>query len=322
MPKISIIVPIYKVEDYLDRCVKSLVNQTYTNIEIVLVNDGSPDNCPIMCDNYAKEDSRIKVIHKENGGLSDARNYGIKAAQSEYVLFVDSDDYLEPFTCEEFVKILDKGQVDIIAANAKMIENNKVSYMRRYINNDEVSVTGPEFLKQQLTHGIMYMAAWLNLYKTTFLIDNNLQFKVGLLHEDEEFTPRAFLKANNVKVMNMDFYNYIIRSGSITKTDNLAKNGVHIVQTCYELHELYDKLEDQELKALLKDNLVTKYMIGFQIGGLYRSNYKHILKKEFILVNASSKKNKLKARIFFIDIRLYYYLNKAIKFFSSFKRKD
>ena len=91
---ISVIVPIYNVEDYLDRCVDSIINQTYSNLEIILVDDGSPDNCPKMCDDYAKKDSRIKVVHKENGGLSDARNAGMKVATGEYISFIDSDDWI------------------------------------------------------------------------------------------------------------------------------------------------------------------------------------------------------------------------------------
>ena len=91
---ISVIVPIFKVEDYLRKCVDSVINQTYKNLEIILVDDGSPDNCPKICDEYANQDSRIKVIHKENGGLSDARNAGMKIAKGEYVSFIDSDDYI------------------------------------------------------------------------------------------------------------------------------------------------------------------------------------------------------------------------------------
>ncbi|MBQ6857596.1 MAG: glycosyltransferase, partial [Lachnospiraceae bacterium] len=96
MDLISIIVPVYKVEMYLDRCVRSLVEQSYTNLEIILVDDGSPDNCGIMCDRWTEKDRRIKVIHKKNGGLSDARNAGLRIAAGEYIAFVDSDDWIEP----------------------------------------------------------------------------------------------------------------------------------------------------------------------------------------------------------------------------------
>lgn len=111
--KVSVIVPVYKVEKYLDRCVESIVNQTYKNLEIILVDDGSPDNCPQLCDSWAEKDSRIKVIHKENGGVSSARNAGIDAASGEYIGFVDSDDYLDSKMYEELVTQLESSASDI-----------------------------------------------------------------------------------------------------------------------------------------------------------------------------------------------------------------
>ena len=115
---ISIIVPVYKVEEFLDRCVNSLVNQTYRNLEIILVDDGSPDNCPILCDNWAKKDDRIKVLHKVNGGLSDARNHGLETATGEYILYVDSDDYIDLDACSRFVSRLGYYKADIVVGGA------------------------------------------------------------------------------------------------------------------------------------------------------------------------------------------------------------
>lgn len=117
---ISIIVPIYKVENYLIRCIESIVCQTYENIEIILVDDGSPDKCPMICDEWAKKDERIKVIHKKNGGLSDARNAGITIAQGEFLLFVDSDDCIEKDLCESCMNVMD-ADVDIVAFNYRRV---------------------------------------------------------------------------------------------------------------------------------------------------------------------------------------------------------
>lgn len=110
-PLISVIVPIYNVESYLNRCVESIVNQTYQNLEIILVDDGSPDNCPQICDDWARKDSRIKVIHKENGGLSDARNAGMNIATGEYISFIDSDDYVALDFCETMLLVIKKRTV-------------------------------------------------------------------------------------------------------------------------------------------------------------------------------------------------------------------
>jgi len=103
LPVFSLIIPIYKVEKYLDKCVQSIINQTYSNIEVILVDDGSPDNCPWMCEEYEKKDTRIKVIHKKNGGLSDARNKGMSLATGKYIIFVDADDYIALDTCEKLL---------------------------------------------------------------------------------------------------------------------------------------------------------------------------------------------------------------------------
>lgn len=213
---ISIVVPVYKVEKYLERCVDSLIKQTYKNYEIILVDDGSPDNCPQMCDEYAKKYNRINVVHKENGGLSDARNAGVKEAKGEYILFVDSDDWIEESTCEMFAKFVEVRKVDIVAGNAKKIDGEKKTLMSRDEELNNKVVPGKEFLKHQLKSNKMYMAAWLNLYSREFLINNNLEFVKGRLHEDEEFTPRCFLKAQKVIGSNLVFYNYFIREDSIT----------------------------------------------------------------------------------------------------------
>ena len=111
MPNVSIIIPIYNVEQYLRRCVDSVLQQTLENIEIILVDDGSPDNCPLICDQYKAQDNRVKVVHKKNGGLSSARNAGLKIATGEYILFLDSDDWIEPETAEELVSIAEKYRV-------------------------------------------------------------------------------------------------------------------------------------------------------------------------------------------------------------------
>ena len=121
MELISIVVPVYKVEPYLDKCVSSIVNQTYKNLEIILVDDGSPDNCPVMCDAWAEKDNRIRVIHKPNGGLSDARNAGMSAATGELIAFVDSDDWIAPDMYEKLYHRLTEDGSDIAACGVQMV---------------------------------------------------------------------------------------------------------------------------------------------------------------------------------------------------------
>lgn len=312
--KISIVVPIYNVEKYLERCIETLINQTYKDIEIILVNDGSTDKSAFICKSYQEKDKRIKIINKENGGLSDARNFGLNAASGEYVLFVDSDDYIELDTCEKFSKILEINEnLDIVTGNANVIKNSVNEKMNHSHFASESSCTGSQYLKNELSLNCMYMAAWLNLYKVSFLRNNNLYYKKGLLHEDEELTPRIFLKANSVMHLDYCFYNYIIRENSISTSKNLSKNADHLFSTLYDLDKLYDTIEDDDLKKLLKNSLAEKYLNMFQLLKNTNSDYKKNFDKNFVKRNAYSRKNKFKSSIFSINKNLYYFLNKTEK---------
>ena len=313
--KISIIIPVYKVEEYIHKCVESAINQTYGNIEIILVDDGSPDNCPKICDDYALKDSRIKVIHKKNGGLSDARNVGLKEANGDYVLFLDSDDYIDLDTCERFVEAISKTQCrpEVVVGNARRIEKNRIKKMEHKFDTKGSIVTGKEYLKKELAANSMYMAAWLNLYNRNFLISNNLLFKFGLIHEDEQFTPRVFLKADKVLGTDITFYNYLIREGSITTQKNKIRNAKHLISTCEELEKIYINIEDEELRLLLLDNLVNKYLIAFQVAGLHQKEYSHLIDNEFLDDKAYTRKNKMKVMLWKFNKSLYYYVNSLHK---------
>lgn len=307
--KFSIIVPIYKVEAYLDKCVKSLINQTYNDIEIILIDDGSPDNCPNLCDEYAQKDSRIKVVHKENGGLSDARNAGLKVATGDYVVFVDSDDYIETDACEKFLKYT-KSNCDIVIGDA-LAEGGNVNLS--HISSCE-TMTGKEYLLKAHKAKKASMAAWLNIYKRDFLLNNKLSFKKGILHEDEEFTPRAFLAAQTVVCSGIRFYHYIIRENSIMTAQDKRKNAKDLYSTCLELEKIYNELDDKELKMYLKDSLVGKYLNMFQVGRLYQYG-KEYFHKGFVLKNACYTKTRLKAMLYIISPRCYYKIN-------VFQKKD
>lgn len=309
--KISIVVPIYNVEQYLERCIDSLIGQTYEDIEIVLVNDGSTDLSLDICKRYEQLDKRVVLVDKANGGLSDARNSGLKKATGEYVLFVDSDDFVDKKTCEQFVEKA-IGWPDIISGNAKVINGDKISFMRRSMSEvDECD--GRLFLERELRNGTMYMAAWLNLYKLSFLKDNNLVFEKGLLHEDEEFTPRVFLKAKKVKNINFDFYNYIIRENSISNNKDLSKNAEHLYSTLYKLEKIYDVIEDENLKKMLKNSLVDKYLNMFQMLKNTKSKTNIKFDVKFLKRNAFSDRNKGKVRLFSINKTLYYWVNRLQK---------
>lgn len=212
--KISIIVPIYGVEQYLKRCVNSLISQTYKNIEIILVDDGSPDQCPIICDHYAKIDDRVIIVHKKNGGLSDARNAGLRIATGEYIMYVDSDDYIEEDSCEKLIKNIRDG-VDVVVGACKKINTSNVT-LQQHTNLEQGKIyNAREYVLLSIEKNEWYAPACFNLYRRTFLIDNNLYYKVGYYFEDIEMLPRLFLANPKVSYVNYPFYNYIIRENSI-----------------------------------------------------------------------------------------------------------
>jgi glycosyltransferase involved in cell wall biosynthesis len=314
---ISIIVPIYKVEKEIHRCVDSLLKQKFNDIEIILVDDGSPDNCPQICDEYAKLDSRINVFHKENGGLSDARNFGLLRATGKYILFVDSDDYIDVNTCDNFYNHT-MDNIDIIVGDALKIEKGKDSLLgHAEIPNNSI-LRGREFLKIQLKSNKMNMPAWLNMYRKDFLINNGLLFKPGILHEDEQWTPRVFLSAESVKYIKYSFYFYIIRDNSITKRKDRTQNGIDLINTCYELENIYQKVQDKELQELLNDNLVSLFFSAINIGNLYDVKFKQYFKNEFLIGKSKSIKNKLRVLVFRCNKKIYHLL---YRLFYNFKKK-
>ena len=209
---ISVIVPIYNVEKYLDRCVDSIINQTYKNLEIILVDDGSPDNCPQMCDDYAKKDRRIKVVHKENGGLSDARNVGMKVATGEYVSFIDSDDYVSLDFYETLLETIVDNDSDIVECGVvKFYENEKFD---KY--NNDLKVTNydtVDALDGLISESPFKQHVWNKLYKSSVALD--IPYAVGKLNEDEFWTYQIFGKAKKVTRIYKTMYYYFQRGSSI-----------------------------------------------------------------------------------------------------------
>lgn len=215
---ISVIIPVFKVEKYLSRCIESILNQTYTSIEVILVDDGSPDECGEICDMYAKKDKRVKVIHKENGGQGSARNAGLNVATGDYISFIDSDDWIDKDMYEELLLVAKKTDADIVEAGYRVFRPWKVeNKMLNGINSTEIrEYTNIEALKElffgpQMLDGISVMV-WDKLYKSS-LFNDNLRFSEGYIAEDLEFTPRALYKANKVVKYEKDFYTYNIHLG-------------------------------------------------------------------------------------------------------------
>lgn len=208
---ISVIIPIFNVEKYLKRCIDSAINQTYSNIEIILVDDGSPDNCPKICDEYKNTDSRIKVIHKENGGLSDARNAGLDISTGKYVTFIDSDDYID----EDYIKFLydlvNKYNVKMAICSYKAIYDNGTILTQE--NNEEYKISSHDTLEKMLYHEDFNVATWAKLYKKELF--NNVKFPKERIFEDVLTTYKLVDQCENIAIGLISKYNYMIRSNSI-----------------------------------------------------------------------------------------------------------
>ena len=220
MDLISVIVPVYKVEKYLDKCVQSIVNQTYKNLEIILVDDGSPDNCGAMCDAWAEKDSRIKVIHKENGGLSDARNAGMAVAAGDWIAFVDSDDWIGPEMYEILLNAAIENEADITACDIHLVENGQPLDITTP-SGKVYCLTAEEAIGELIQGGGVRAVAWNKLYKRHLL--NAELFPVGKSHEDEFFTYRILAKAEKILHIENKLYYYLQRQGSIMQTFNFRR---------------------------------------------------------------------------------------------------
>lgn len=235
MDLISVIVPVYKVEPYLDRCVQSIVDQTFRNLEIILVDDGSPDNCGAMCDAWAEKDSRIKVIHKENGGLSDARNAGMAVATGQYIAFVDSDDWIAPDYISAMLYAILSHHAQLAACDVLFVEDD-ASLSPKITASPSVRICTPEQALENLIHGCGFRAvAWNKLYHRSLLQD--VSFPVGRHHEDEFITYKLLARAEKLIYIEAPLYFYLQRPGSIMRTLSIKR--LDALDAYLERHELF-----------------------------------------------------------------------------------
>ena len=248
--KISIIVPVYKVEPYLDKCVSSIVNQTYTNLEIILVDDGSPDNCPAMCDAWAEKDSRIRVIHKPNGGLSDARNAGMAIATGELMAFVDSDDWIAQDMYEHLYQRLAQDNSDIAACGVQMVWEDKTP-SRMLTRDGNCVLNQEESMRAIIEESWLKQPVWYKLYKTELVRD--ILFPVGKYHEDVFWSYQAVGRAKKVSVSVRIGYYYLQRGGSIMGEGYSLKRLDAVeakVQRCTYIQERFPTLSPLAVKDL------------------------------------------------------------------------
>ena len=308
IPAVSVIVPVYGVEKYLDRCVKSLRNQMLKNIEIILVDDESPDNCPKLCEDYAKEDIRIKVIHKKNGGLGYARNTGIECAQGEYIAYIDSDDYVEENMFFDLYNYAKENKLDtVIAGFNKVLSNGEI--VKNIETNKEQIFKGKQEL-QKFVGGMLgtpakdsetlkyQMSVWRGIYSRKVIEQNHIRFcsERDYISEDIIYHLDYFDKANSLGILPLAVYNYCENEASLTKTfrkDRFEKNLI-LYKKIIEKMNLY-KYPSEIYEYAMKLFLIrTKSAITSVI--LNRKNLESGEAKKIVnsIINNSTLKNVLK----------------------------
>lgn len=276
MSRISIIVPVYNVEQYIERCIESIVNQSFSDLEIILVNDGSTDDSGIICESYARKDKRIRVINKKNGGLSSARNIGLDNITGEYLMFVDGDDFIERNMVEKLYSFMKKNNVACCVGGYQTVtESGDVIQIYKSCNMQIMS--GIEALDWHYTKKVSLfnlVCVWGKLYKSS--IWTNIRFRENLIYEDIDVMPEIFLKIEKLLIISSSDYNYVQRSNSIMHTmeknrTKYYKDAIEILERHIELYEKsgLKKLKNEVIKILL-DKIITH--------NLYNSDTKDIQK--------------------------------------------
>jgi len=252
---ISVIVPVYNVEKYLRKCIDSILQQTYTNLEIILVDDGSPDNCGRICDEYAQSDSRVKVIHKQNGGLSDARNAGIDIAEGDYINFVDSDDYIAPNMLKHLMDKIKQYDADISLCTIIGVNENYAirGNIQDFLEKDTLLSNIESMELTFIDKSNSFVSACAKIYKAWLLKQTGIRFPEGRLYEDMFTTYKLFFHAKRVVLSNREMYFCLKRTGSIT-LQGFSEGQLDMITACSQAIDFvknYDLPLEKQVHAQL-----------------------------------------------------------------------
>ena len=328
-PFVSIIVPVYKVpEQYLRKCIESTMTQTLKNIEILLVDDGSPDQCGKICDEYAEKDKRIQVLHKKNGGLSSARNFGCKAAQGKWVMFVDGDDWIEPDMCQTMYSAGEEKQVQLVMCGIMKDYGKSATEYKFYLEDGKVYKDQEcKWLQQQLlVYNGNIAVAYSKLIDRKLLIDNQIFHDEVLRQgaEGVEFNLRLFEKLESATFINKPFYHYIYNENSISASHNEANH--EFVIKCFEkIKAFIDTSDNKEMLKPWFDNRLLYVIVTTAISGYFNPTntepYVDKKRKYAVYLEKPIVKEALKTKntvgigkqrevvLFFIKHRMYWIVN-------------
>lgn len=318
MDLISVIVPVYNSEKYLTACVESILKQTYEHLEIILVDDGSTDNSKSICDQYAKTDSRVRVVHKTNGGLSDARNTGLKIATGAFITFVDSDDRIQPDMVDYLYRLVKKFNCRLSLCTHTIIWAN--GKRRKSIGNgSEEKLSCEECLKRMLYQDVINTSAWAKLYSVDLFSD--VTFPVGKLFEDIATVYKLFIKSGDIACGYANKYEYLIRDNSIT-TKRFSDKKLELIEMtdlmAFDVLKQYPDLED----AVLQRRIYARFSTLNQMldTARYETEKKEIIRfikehRNFVLTNPlASVRDKVAALLLgYGGYSTYKFVWKAVK---------
>lgn len=306
---LSIIIPVYNVHLYVEKCVNSVMNQANNEIEIILINDGSTDNSGELCKELkSKYSNYVNYYSKNNSGLSDTRNIGITKSNGQYIMFLDSDDYIEN-NLSEIINILKSEKPDILYYGYNKVFDDDSKIMYTFKSEQDKLFNKDDFMIYELSKRNLPIPACFGIYKKKIIIDNNIMFEQGILHEDERWSPIVLLNSSTIYTSSLVVYNYVQRNGSITHRKDKTQNGMDLIDTCHYLDNLTNNLEQEKIKKLLKNRIAMVYMRAVVIGNLNNK----MVDRFFPIKRVCFVKDYLKAILFMLNINLYIKMNKKIK---------
>ena len=318
---ISVIVQIYKVEKYLKKCVESILEQTYSNLDIILVDDGSPDNCGDIIEEFRKKNERIRTIHQKNGGLSDARNSGIKIAKGKYIVCIDSDDWIEKNMIEVLYKDIINTNSDISVCEFVEEDDLQNILSAKKYNNEIIEFSSKEALKSLIKQDILTNHAWNKLYKASLF--EGIEYPKGQLMEDVSTTYKLFEKANKIVYQNTSLYHYIQRGTSIL--GNITEKRINDQEFAFFDRNKYLMEKYSEFKEIIElDNMYNvKTLYFLAILGGYKNLYNSTKYAEYYAKYKKVYKENRKNPEFKGDksLQLFYKNRIAYKMYVKLKRK-
>lgn len=325
---ISVIIPVYNVEQYLKRCLESVINQTYKNIEIICINDGSTDKSLNILENYKTQDNRIKVFNQENKGLSETRNRGINLAEGKYIFFIDSDDWLELNALESLMSKIILEEIDIVIGGINKVYFNKK--IKVVLNCNSKNIYNPsEYIESAINEKKFVVNVWNKLYKKEILLKNKIKFKEGRLYEDFLFTLQYLLKCRKIYITENIVYNYFLfRENSIVnkisekdldifkniKNIELEVSGTDLLNKKYFKEYIYEWIMSATISKLFKfgkKQEIKRYQLILKKNEIFEKYYKYYLQDKKI------KYKKIISYIFINNLNFFIGLSNIYKIYKN-----